>query len=83
MKNISQNHILFKLMIQLYHHIVLKIQEKSFKINNNKIMTFDGQIEDEKVQYVICRDTAERSALSSGKIDKYEYLTGKEISPSN
>ena len=46
-------------------------------------MTFDGQIEDEKVQYVICRDTAERSALSSGKIDKYEYLTEKEISPSN
>ena len=46
-------------------------------------MTFDGQIEDEKVQYVICRDTAKRSALSSGKIDKYEYLTGKEISPSN
>ena len=23
------------------------------------------------------------SALSSGKIDKYEYLTGKEILPSN
>ena len=27
--------------------------------------------------------TAKISALSSGKIDKYEYLTGKEILPSN
>ena len=29
------------------------------------------------------RKAAEISALSSGKIDKYEYLTGKEILPSN
>ena len=27
--------------------------------------------------------TAKISALSSGKIDKYEYLTGKEMLPSN
>ena len=46
-------------------------------------MTFDDQIEDEKLQYVISRDTAKISALSSGKIDKYEYLTGEEILPSN
>ena len=35
-------------------------------------MTFDDQIEDEKLQYVISRDTAKISALSLGKIDKYE-----------
>ena len=29
------------------------------------------------------RETAKISALSSGKIDKYEYLTGEEILPSN
>ena len=46
-------------------------------------MTFDDQIDDEKLQYVISRDTAKISALSSGKIDKYEYLTGEEILPSN
>ena len=46
-------------------------------------MTFDDQIEDEKLQYVISRDTAKISALSLGKIDKYEYLTGEEILPSN
>ena len=27
--------------------------------------------------------TVEKSALSSGKIDKYEYLTGEEIIPSS
>ena len=29
------------------------------------------------------RETAKVSALSSGKIDKYEYLTGEEILPFN
>ena len=46
-------------------------------------MTTDKKIWDEKLQYNINRDDAKRSALSSGKIDKYEYLTGEEILPSN
>ena len=46
-------------------------------------MTINDQIRDEKLQYDINREAAEISALSSGKIDKYEYLTGKEILPSN
>ena len=46
-------------------------------------MTIDDQIRDEKLQYDISRKAAEISALSSGKIDKYEYLTGKDILPSN
>ena len=46
-------------------------------------MTIDDQIRDEKLQYDINREAAEISALSSGKIDKYEYLTGEEILPSN
>ena len=46
-------------------------------------MTINDQIRDEKLQYDINRKAAEISALSSGKIDKYEYLTGKEILPSN
>ena len=49
----------------------------------NKTMTIDGQIEDRKLQYDINREAAKISALSSGKIDKYEYLTGEEILPSN
>ena len=46
-------------------------------------MTIDNKIKDEKLQYNINREAAEISALSSGKIDKYEYLTGEEILPSN
>ena len=46
-------------------------------------MTIEDQIKDEKLQYDINKETAKISALSSGKIDKYEYLTGEEILPSN
>ena len=44
-------------------------------------MTTDDKIKDEKLQYDINREVAKISALSSGKIDKYEYLTGEEILP--
>ena len=46
-------------------------------------MTIDVQIEHEKLKYDINRENAKILALSSGKIDKYEYLTGEEILPSN
>ena len=44
-------------------------------------MAIEDQIKDEKLQYDINREAAKISALSSGKIDKYEYL--EEILPSN
>ena len=44
-------------------------------------MTIEDQIRDEKLQYDINREAAKISALSSGKIDKCEYLTGEEILP--
>ena len=46
-------------------------------------MTIEDQIKDEKLQYDINREAAKISALSSGKLDKYEYVTGEEILPSN
>ena len=46
-------------------------------------MTIEDQIKDEKLQYDINREAAKISALSSGKLDKYEYLTGQEILSSN
>ena len=46
-------------------------------------MTIEDQMKDEKLKYDINREVAKISALSSGKIDKYEYLTGEEILPSN
>ena len=46
-------------------------------------MTIEDQIRDEKLHYDINREAAKISALSSGKIHKYEYLTGEEILPSD
>ena len=40
-------------------------------------MTIEDQIKDEKLQYDVNREAAKISIFSSGKIDKYEYLTGK------
>ena len=44
-------------------------------------MTIDDKIRDEKLQYDINREAAKVSALSSTKIDRYEFLTGKTILP--
>ena len=46
-------------------------------------MTIDDKIRDEKLQHDINREAAKISALSSGKLDKNEYLTSKEILPSD
>ena len=46
-------------------------------------MTINDQIRDEKLQYDINREAAKISDLSSGKIHKYEYLTGEDILQSN
>ena len=46
-------------------------------------MPIKYQIKDEKLQYNINREAAIIWVLSSGKIDKYEYLTNEEILPSD
>ena len=46
-------------------------------------MTINDQIRDEKLLYDINREAGKISALSSGKIHKYEYVTGEDILPSN
>ena len=46
-------------------------------------MIIDNQIEGEKIQNDVYREPAKIAALSSRKIDKYEYVTGEEIFPSN
>ena len=46
-------------------------------------MTINDQISDEKLQYDISREAAKILALSSGKIYKYNYLTGEDILPSS
>ena len=46
-------------------------------------MTIGDKIRDEKLQYDINREAAKISPLSSGKIDKHEYLTDEEMLPSD
>ena len=46
-------------------------------------MIINDQNRDEKLQYDINRQAAKTSSLSSNKFNKYEYLTGEEILPSN
>ena len=46
-------------------------------------MIFDGKIRDEKLQNYVNSETAKISALSSGKLDKFDYFTDEEILPSN
>ena len=46
-------------------------------------MITDDKIRDENLQYDINREARKILALSSRKIDKYEYVTGEEILPFN
>ena len=46
-------------------------------------MKINDQIRDEKLLYDIYREAVKISTLSSDKTDKYEYLTGEELLPSN
>ena len=46
-------------------------------------MTIINQIRGEKLQHDVNKEVAKISALSSGKIYKYENLTAEDILPSN
>ena len=46
-------------------------------------MTIHDKTKDKKLQQDINVEAAKISALSSGKTDKYEYLTSEEILPSH
>ena len=48
---------------------------------SEKIKTIDNKIEQNKAQYDLDRPTAKISALSSGNISKYKFLTGKDVLP--
>ena len=46
----------------------------------DQIKILDNKIKANKVQYMLDRKNAEISAKSSGELDKYEYLTGEDLS---
>ena len=56
----------------------LRFRKNLLKQIYNKIIIIYDRIDDGKLQYDIDREAAKTSALSSGKIGKYEYLTGEE-----
>ena len=46
-----------------------------------KIKVINNKIEQNKAQYNLERQTAKISALLSGNVSEYEFLTGKYILP--
>ena len=48
---------------------------------SEKIKTIDNNIERNRTQYSLDRKTAKISALSSGNVSKYEFLTGRDVLP--
>ena len=81
-KNVQLNCILFFVNDNtLASDNPLRFRKNLFNIYNKN--HDNDQIRDEKLQYDINREAAKISALSSGKIHKYEYLTGEDILPSN
>ena len=79
-KTVLQNHILF-----LFLHATpasdnpLCWRKNPLERIQKLIIIIDLKFWDEKLQYNIKRETAKISILSSVKIDKHEYLIGKEI----
>ena len=62
---------------------LLRFRSNLLRRIQKAIMTIDEKFRYEKLQYNINREAAKTSALSSGKIDEDEYLTGEEILPSD
>ena len=57
----------------------LRFRKNLSRKNIEITMTINDKIRDEKLQYGINKEAAKISALSSGKIDKYEYLIDEEV----
>ena len=45
----------------------------------DEIKALDDKIKANQAQYNLDREAAKMSALSSGELDKYEYLTGEDL----
>ena len=48
---------------------------------SEKIKTIDNKVKQNKAQYNLDKQTAKFSALSSGNVSKYEFLTGRDVLP--
>ena len=75
-------------MIQLCHKIIYLLysihEELIIKIIViEKIKTINNKFEQNKAQYDLDTKTAKISALSSGNVGRYEFQSGKDVSPEN
>ena len=71
-------------MILLYLPTILRGLERIFQIllyknDNEQVTNLDDKIKANKAQYDLDRGAAKISALSSGELEKYEYLTGEDL----
>ena len=69
-------------MILPLHNIIIHVSE-SFRKNTKLIITIDGKVSEEKLQYDINRKADNISTSSSSKFDKYESFPGEKILPSD
>ena len=71
------------------HFFIMKILNKrelqQIALNHSSDIDFKDfmKMKFEKLQYDVNREAEKISALSSGEFNKYEYVTGEEILPSN
>ena len=72
-------------MIQLCHQINhYDLGRTCYKISiGEKIQAINNKVEQNKIQYDLDRQAAKISALSSGNVSYYEFLTGKDVLPEN
>ena len=73
-KSVLKNHIFFGYW---YYSCIRKpftFSKEYFGKNIKLIIIIDDDIKHAKLQYSVRREAAKISALSSGKIDKHEYL---------
>ena len=70
-------------MIQLYHQMIHNdLGRTSYKMSiSETIKSIKNKIEQNKTQYNLDRQTAKISALSSGNVSKYEFLTDTDVLP--
>ena len=70
-------------MIQLFHQIFhYDLGRTYYKMSiTDKIKAINNKMEQDKAQYDFDRKTGKTSALSSGNVIKYEFLTRKDVLP--
>ena len=89
LQNIAKNHsaeIDYKDFLKIYKNCTKEPYTKIFfKFSfikmalTEQVKILDDKIKSDKAQYDLDREAAKISALSSGELEKYEYLTGEDL----